>query len=62
MIARFEGETREDSIVNHFSLDIEEQDLFFAYVNEMGYNLDSDDDILENLIKMWRKNEEENGE
>jgi hypothetical protein len=28
----------------------------------MGYNLDSDDDILENLIKMWRKNEEENGE
>lgn len=55
MIVQFSGEDRKDAIVNHFSLDIEEEDLFFTYITDMGYSIDSEDEILENLIKMWRK-------
>ena len=53
MIARFQGEDRKDSIVNHFSLDIEEEDLFFKYVEEMGYSIDDSDDLIESLHKMF---------
>ena len=55
MIAQFQGEDRRESIVNHFSLDIEEEEDFFIYIEVMGYNEDSPDEILENLIVMWRK-------
>jgi len=55
MIAQFQGEDRRESIVNHFSLDIEEEEDFFIYIEAMGYNEDSPDEILENLIVMWRK-------
>ena len=56
MIVQFSGEDRRDAIINHFSLDIEEEEAFFAYIEEMGYTIDSDDVILENLVEMWRKN------
>lgn len=55
MIAQFSGETREEAIVNHFSLDIEEEEQFFQYVKDMGYTIYDSDDILENLIDMMRK-------
>lgn len=58
MIARFEGETRLESIVNHFSLDIVEEESFLLYVEQMGYELDADDSIIENLHSMWFKNKE----
>ena len=54
MIAQFRGETRKESIINHFSLDIEEEEGFFQYLEEMGYDENSDDEILESLIIMYR--------
>ena len=53
MIVQFSGEDRKDAIVNHFSLDIEEEDEFFAYVDEMGYSIDDSDDLIESLHKMF---------
>jgi len=58
MIAQFQGEDRRESIVNHFSLDIEEEEDFFNYLDQMGYDEDSPDEILENCIVMWRKEQE----
>jgi hypothetical protein len=59
MIVQFSGESREDAIVNHFSLDIEGERLFLAYIKEMGYSIDDDDAIIENLCQMWRKNRDD---
>lgn len=56
MIVQFSGETREEAIINHFSLDLEEEEQFFKYIIEMGYTIDSADEILENLIEMMRAN------
>jgi len=53
MIPRFQGETREDSIINHFSLDIVEEVTFFEYIEEMGYSIDDSDDLIESLHKMF---------
>jgi hypothetical protein len=55
MIVQFQGENRKDAIINHFSLDIEEEDEFFQYLEEMGYDENSDDEILESLIVMYRE-------
>lgn len=55
MIVQFQGENRKDAIINHFSLDIEEEDEFFQYIEEMGYSEDSEDAILESLIVMYRE-------
>lgn len=55
MIVQFQGEDRKQAIINHFSLDLEEEEEFFVYMDEMGYTIDSDDDILENLHMMWIK-------
>lgn len=55
MIVQFNGEDRKAAIVNHFSLDIEEEDLFFAYLEQMGYTIDADDEIIESLHSMWYK-------
>lgn len=55
MIAQFQGEDRRDAIVHHFSLDIEEEEDFFEYMEAMGYSIDSPDDVLENLHLMWVK-------
>jgi hypothetical protein len=55
-IVQFKNEDRRTAIVNHFSLDIEEERLFFKYLEEMGYSIDSEDSIIENMIEMWRKN------
>lgn len=55
MIAQFSGETREEAIINHFSLELEEQERFFEYIEAMGYSIDSEDEILESLIIMFRE-------
>jgi hypothetical protein len=60
MITQFQGEDRREAIVNHFSLDIEEEEDFFEYMEDMGYNIYSDDELLENLYTMWQKNHETN--
>lgn len=54
-ITQFQGESRKEAIINHFSLDIEEEDEFFQYMEDMGYTIDSPDDILTNLHLMWLK-------
>lgn len=56
MIVQFSGETRKDAIINYFSLDIEEEDEFFEYLENMGYSEDDDDEIIINLVEMYRKN------
>lgn len=53
MIIQFQGEDRKEAITNHFSLDIEQEDLFFLFVTEMGYSIEDEDAIIENLHKMW---------
>jgi hypothetical protein len=56
MIAQFKGEDRKQAIVNHFSLDIEEEETFFKYIKEMGYTIDYSDEIIESLYEMFLKN------
>ncbi len=53
MIAQFQGEDRREAIINHFSLDIEEEETFFAFMESMGYSKDSEDDIIEALHKIF---------
>lgn len=55
MIVQFQGEDRKQAIINHFSLDLEEEVEFFVYVESMGYSIYSPDYILENLHLMWVK-------
>lgn len=59
MIAQFKGESRKDAIINHFSLDIVEEEDFFKYMEEMGYSENSEDAILESLVEMFRKNKDD---
>lgn len=54
MIIQFKGESRKQAIVNHFSLDIEEEKRFFDYVKDMGYNVEDDDCPIESLHNMWQ--------
>lgn len=56
MIAQFKGETRKQAIVNHFSLDISEEEQFFKYLSDMGYTVDADDETIESLHEMWEEN------
>jgi hypothetical protein len=53
MITQFNGESRRDAIINHFSLDSIEEGRFFLYIKHMGYTIDAEDEIIENLHKMW---------
>lgn len=53
MITQFQGESRKDAIINHFSLDIEDEVLFFEYVDKMGYSIDEQDDLIESLYQMF---------
>ena len=55
MIVQFSGEDRRDAIVNHFSLDIVEEDAFFEYMERMGYSIDDEDELIEKLYSMWYK-------
>ncbi len=57
MIVQFVGENRKQAIANHFSLDIEEEDAFFEYVESMGYSLTESDEIIESLHTMWKRNQ-----
>lgn len=56
MIVELPSEDRWDAIVNHFSLDTMEEDEFLAYIGKMGYTIDADDEIIENLHDMWENN------
>lgn len=56
MITQFEGETRMDAIVNHFSLDIDDETEFFQYIADMGYTVDAEDEIIEALFKDFNEN------
>lgn len=58
MITQFQGEDRREAIVNHFSLDIEEEEDFFNYIESMGYTIDSNDEIIESLHKMFTDNKD----
>lgn len=60
MLIQFQGEDRKDAIVNHFSLDIEEEYLFFEYIKEMGYTIDSEDELIESLYGMFIGKESKN--
>lgn len=55
MITQFQGESRKQAIVSHFSLDIDEERQFISYIGHMGYSIDADDDIIENLHQMWEE-------
>jgi hypothetical protein len=55
MIVQFKGETRREAIINYFSLDIEEEEQYFRYIDQMGYSIDSEDEVLESLCDMMRK-------
>lgn len=55
MITQFQGEDRSTAIVNHFSLDIEQEEDFIAFIETMGYTVESDDETIEGLYKMWRE-------
>jgi hypothetical protein len=48
-ITQFSGEDRKTAIINHFSLDIEEENIFFNFIKDMGYTVDIEDEILESL-------------
>lgn len=54
-ITQFSFETRKQSIINHFSLDIEEEDSFFDFITHLGYDENSDDETIINLHDMWEK-------
>lgn len=60
MITQFKGENRRQAIVNNFSLDIVQEKEFLAYVKEMGYSIDDNDEVIESLYSMWNKNQSEN--
>lgn len=55
MITQSKGESRLDAIVNHFSLDIVEEESFIKFIETMGYTIDDDDEIIEKLHVMWSK-------
>lgn len=55
MITQFKGERRKDAIINHFSLDIEEGEIFFKFIKDMGYEIGEDDDVIESLHNMWEE-------
>lgn len=55
-ITHFPGATRWENIVNHFGLDMIEEDQFLKYISDMGYFVESDDETIENLHQMWEEN------
>lgn len=55
MIVQFNGETRHDAIVNHFSLDIEEEEDFFEYLEFLGIDENASDQVIESAMQTWRE-------
>ena len=51
MITQFQGESRKEAIINHLCLDIEDEERFFVYLSDMGYDINAEDDIIEALHK-----------
>ena len=56
MITQFIGEPRQDAIINHFGLDIVEEESFLKYISSMGYTIDAEDSIIEGLHELWESN------
>ena len=54
-IVQFSGEDRKEAIINHFCFDIVEEESFFEYIENMGYNIDEEDEIIHHLHSMWEK-------
>jgi hypothetical protein len=54
-ITKFAGETRFDAIVNHFNLDIVEEDEFFNFLRDKGMGVYSDDEELEEAYKEFQE-------
>ena len=50
---QFPGETDWDSIVNHYSLDIVEEEDYYQYVKEQGHDKDTELGILLSLYAAW---------
>ena len=50
---RFSGESSWDAIVNHYSLDIIEEDTFSIYLTERGYGRDIPLETLEEVYEDW---------
>lgn len=55
MIAQFSGESRREAIVNHFSLDIEEEEDFFDYMEFLGIDENASDEVIESTMQLWRE-------
>ena len=53
-IPQFQGETREDAIINHFAFDLKEEDTFFEFIQKLGYDANSDDETIFSLVEMFR--------
>jgi len=53
-ITQFQGESRRDAIVNHFSLDLEEEYEFFHFIEEMGYDENAPDVIITSLHEIFK--------
>jgi len=53
-ITQFNGESRRDAIVNHFSLDVEVEDGFFEFIKELGYDEDDSDEMIESLYEIFK--------
>lgn len=51
-ITQFQGEDRMDAIVNHFSLDIEEEVQLLSILKNMGLTIDADDDTIAGIVEM----------
>ena len=52
-IVQFSGESRREAIVNHLSLDIEEEDEFFGFISELGYSEDDPDEYIISLHALY---------
>lgn len=53
MMIQFSGENNWDAIINHNSLNIEEEQSFEDFIKSMKYSKNEDLDILEELFEMW---------
>lgn len=49
-IVQFQGETRRDAIINHFSMDLEDEYRFFEFIQDMGHDENAPDEII---ISLW---------
>ncbi len=56
-ITQFQGEDRRDAIVNHYGLDMVEEESFFEALEQMGYSENSTDNEIESAHVIWKHNQ-----